>query len=197
MTAPREAFGKDYAASVKDFGKGTSSISYKTPLPNVVGGISLGNRFLDRKLGVVLAGSYQSLYKGTNSVFFTDNMNYTESAVRVTSRKDREYSERQVRYGAHAKMDYRFNENHKLEWYNAFIGTRNAQVRETVSTDFSLNYAPEKGNLQQGLETRSMLTKQQIFASTLQGQHTLTERFSLDWSAVYSDAKNRRRTGLI
>ncbi|WP_455633325.1 carboxypeptidase-like regulatory domain-containing protein, partial [Parabacteroides sp.] len=48
MTAPREAFGKDYAASIKDFGKGTSSISYKTPLPNVVGGVSLGNRFFDR-----------------------------------------------------------------------------------------------------------------------------------------------------
>lgn len=191
MTAPREAFGADYAASIKDFGKGTSSISYKTPLPNLVGGVSLGNRFFDRKFGVMLAGSYQSLYKGTNSVFFSDNMNYTENTVRVTSRKDRTYSEQQTQYGVHAKMDYRFDERHKLEWYNAFIGMRNAQVRETVSTDFSLNYAPEKGNLQQGLETRSMLTRQQIFASTLQGQHTLTERFSLDWSAVYSDAKNK------
>lgn len=191
MTAPREAFGTDYSASINDFGKGTSSISYKTPLPNMVGGISLGNRFFDHKFGVVVAGSYQSLNKGTNSLFFSDNMNYTESTVRVTSRKDREYSEQQAQYGVHAKMDYRFNERHKLEWYNAFIGMRNTQVREMVSTDFSLNYAPEKGNLQQGLETRSMLTKQRIFASTLQGQHTLTERFSLDWSAVYSDAKNK------
>lgn len=191
MKAPREQFGSDYSASMNDFGKGTSTISYKIPLPNWVGGVSVGNRFFDNRLGAIVAGSFQSIYKGTNSVFFSDNMNYTESTVRVTSRKDREYSEQQTQYGLHAKLDYRLNEKHKLEWYNAFIGMRNAQVRETVSTDFSLNYAPEKGNLQQSLETRSLLTKQQIFASTLQGLHTLTDKFSFDWSAVYSDAKNK------
>lgn len=191
MTAPREQYGADYSATMNDFGKGTSTLSYKTPLPNIVGGLSIGDRFFDNRFGVIVAGSYQSIYKGTNSLFFSDNMNQTESTVRVTSRKDREYSEQQVQYGAHAKMDYRFNEHHKLEWYNAFIGMRNAQVRETVSTDLSLYYDPEKGNLQQTLETRSMLTKQQIFASTLQGKHTLTDRFMLDWSGVYSDARNK------
>lgn len=191
MKAPREAYGADYSANIQDFGKGTSTISYKIPMPNVVGGLSVGNRFLDNRLGVMLAGSYQSIYKGTNSTFFSDNMNYTENTVRVTSRKDREYSEQQMQYGIHAKLDYRLNENHKLEWYNAFIGMRNSQVRETVSTDLALNYAPEIGNLQQGLETRSMLTRQEIFASTLQGSHTLSERFSMDWSAVYSNAANK------
>lgn len=190
MTSPRETFGPDYSAGIQDFGKGTSTITYKTPMPNMVGGISLGNRFLENRFGVMVAGSYQSIYKGTNSTFFADNMNFTENTVRVTSRKDREYSEQQMQYGVHAKLDYRFNENHKLEWYNAFIGMRNSQVRETVSTDLALNYAPEKGNLQQGLETRSMLTRQEIFASTLQGLHTLQKGFSLDWSAVYSDANN-------
>lgn len=192
MTAPREQFGKDYSAKIGDFGKGTSTISYKAPLPNLVGGLSVGNRFLNRKLGVILAGSYQNRYRGTNSLFFADNMNQTENSVRLTSQKNREYSEQQMQYGMHAKMDYRFDQKHKLEWYNAFIGTENSQVRESVSTDLSLNYAPEKGNVQQGIETRSRLIKQQIFASTLQGLHELTNQFDLDWSAVYSDAKNKR-----
>lgn len=192
MTAPREQFGKDYSAKVGNFGKGTSTISYKAPLPNLVGGLSVGNRFLNRKLGVILAGSYQNRYRGTNSLFFADNMNQTENSVRLTSQKNREYSEQQMQYGMHAKMDYRFDQKHKLEWYNAFIGTENSQVRESVSTDLSLNYAPEKGNVQQGIETRSRLIKQQIFASTLQGLHELTNQFDLDWSAVYSDAKNKR-----
>lgn len=192
MTAPREQFGKDYSAKIGDFGKGMSTISYKAPLPNLVGGLSVGNRFLNRKLGVILAGSYQNRYRGTNSLFFADNMNQTENSVRLTSQKNREYSEQQMQYGMHAKMDYRFDQKHKLEWYNAFIGTENSQVRESVSTDLSLNYAPEKGNVQQGIETRSRLIKQQIFASTLQGLHELTNQFDLDWSAVYSDAKNKR-----
>ena len=67
----------------------------------------------------------------------------------------------------------------------------NSQVRETMSTDLTLNFSPEKGNYQQSIETRSMLTQQQIFASTLQGQHILNDCFSFDWSAVYSDAKNK------
>lgn len=190
MESPREQYGSDYSASVSDFGKGTSTISYKTPMPNIVGGLSIGNRFFDGKFGVIVAGSYQSLYKGTESTFFEDNMNQTETTVRVTTQKDRTYSEQQVQYGVHAKMDYRINERHKLEWYNAYIGMRNTQVRETVSTDLSLNYDPENGSVQQELETRSMLTKQHIFASTLQGKHTLSDHFSFDWSGVYSDARN-------
>lgn len=190
MTSPREQFGPTYSASMNDFGKGTSTISYKTPMPNLVGGLSVGNRWFDNKLGVILAGSYQSLYKATNSVFFSDNMPQTETTVRVTSRKDREYSEHQTQYGAHAKLDYRFNDNHRLEWYNALIGMDNMQVRESKSTDLTLNYSPEKGNYQQVLETRSMLTKQQIFATTLQGNHRLDKQFSFDWSGVYSKAHN-------
>lgn len=190
--APREAFGTDYSAKISDFGKGTSTIAYKTPLPNLVGGLSVGNRFFDRKFGLMLAGSFQNRYKGVESLFFTDNMNQTESTVRLTNRKDRKYSEEQMQYGVHAKMDYRFNDNHKIEWYNAYIGMQNSQVRESVSTNLSLAYAPEKGNMLQGLETRSRLVRQQIFATTLQGMHTLTEPFFLDWSAVYSDARNKR-----
>lgn len=190
--APREAFGADYSAKVTDFGKGTSTIAYKTPLPNLVGGLSVGNRFFDRRFGIVLAGSYQNRYKGVESLFFTDNMNQTESTVRLTKQKNRNYSEEQMQYGIHAKMDYRFDDNHKLEWYNAYIGTRNSQVRESVDTDLSLGYAPEKGNVLQSLETRSRFIKQQIFATTLQGLHTLSEQFFMDWSAVYSDAKNKR-----
>ena len=190
MTSPREQYGSDYSATMSDFGKGTSTISSKKPFPNIVGGLSIGNRFFNNKFGIIIAGSYQSTYKGTESTFFSDNMIQTESTVRLTTQKDRTYSEQQVQYGVHAKMDYRINENHKLEWYNAYIGMRNAQVRETVATDLALNYNPEKGNSQQEIETRSMLTKQHIFASTLQGKHTLSDHFSLDWSAVYSDARN-------
>ncbi|MGM9759793.1 MAG: TonB-dependent receptor domain-containing protein [Parabacteroides sp.] len=189
-TAPREQYGDTYKATLADFPQGTTTLSYKRPMPNMTGGLSIGNRFLDNRLGVMLAGSYQNLYKGSSSLFFSDQMNQTESTVRVTSRKDRTYSEQQSQYGVHAKLDFRFNPQHKLEWYNAFIGMQNRQVRETVDTDFSLNYNPDKGNLQQELETRSRYVEQQIFASTLQGEHALNSVLHLDWSGVFSKAKN-------
>ncbi|MEG1617490.1 MAG: TonB-dependent receptor [Bacteroidales bacterium] len=191
-TAPRYQYGTDYKATVDDFAKGTSKIATSRALPNVVGGFMYGDRLLNEKLGVVVAGSFQNLYKGNNSLFYTDVMNQTESAVRLSTMKKREYSENQMQYGLHAKLDYQLNENHKLEWYNAFIGNKNEQLRNTTATNLSLNYAPDKGNVLDNLEIRSRLTSQQIFASTLQGEHHLSKVWKADWSAVYSHAGNDR-----
>jgi len=51
-------------------------------------------------------------------------------------------------------------------------------------------YDPVLGNATLGYSTRSRLTKQQILNSTLQGKHQLTDKFGLQWSAVYSKATN-------
>jgi hypothetical protein len=51
-------------------------------------------------------------------------------------------------------------------------------------------FDPVLGNATLGYETRSRLTKQKIYNSTLQGTHQLTPALGLTWSAVYSLATN-------
>lgn len=191
-TSPREINGEKYQASINDLSQNGSKNDIIQPMPNLVGGIAVGNRFLNQKLGVIFAGSFQNQYKGNNSLFFTDNMNQTESTVRLSSMKRRGYSDRFMQYGAHLKLDYKLSANHHIRWYNAFIGNETQQVRNSTDTNLSLNYHPEAGNSLDNIEIRTRYGKQSIFVSTLQGDNKLTDRFTADWSLVYSKAKNER-----
>lgn len=191
-TAPYEQFGNTYAATMSDFGNALNAPVNYQPLPNVIAGLSLGNRMFSNKFGFIVAANYQNLNKGTNSTFFEDEMVQTESTLRLTSVKERFYSENQAQYGIHAKFDYVFSKKHKLECYNFLVANNNTQVRQSNSSNFKLFYEPEKGNLDLSYQTRLRTTNQQIFASTLQGDHSINERLNLNWSAIYSSAGLQR-----
>lgn len=190
--APYEQHGSSYSATMKDFGNGLNAVTKNQPLPNVVAGLSVGDRILDKKLGYIFAANFQNIYKGTNSTFFEDEMVQTESTLRLTSVKDRTYSESQLQYGIHAKFDYTFSDNHKLELYNFWLSNENYQVRQSTSTNFKLSYEPEKGTVDLSYQTRMRNTEQQILASMLQGEHFLFEKLSLNWTGVYSRATYSR-----
>lgn len=189
--SPYEINGKDYKAVVADFPKGMVDYTAKHPAPNVVGGLSIGNRYFDNKLGVLLAGSYQNNYRGSNSTFYNSAVVATDKTGAIMNKDERQYSERQTRYGAHAKLDYAFNKNHKLSLYNAYVNLGSMQLRDSRSVDFTSGYEPEKGNAKLNYATRTRFTGQQIYNSTLQGNHQLVpEKLKVQWSAVYSSAKN-------
>ncbi|WP_310586725.1 TonB-dependent receptor domain-containing protein [Telluribacter sp. SYSU D00476] len=189
--SPYERFGNQYSATPKDFSKAAVTYRSQSPLPNLVGGLSIGNQFLNHKLGVLVAGSFQNTYRGSNSLFFDFETVDTLRGVTLNRMRDREFSEQQRRYGLHAKADYRFNARHRLEWYNAYLNLTNIQVRDQKTTQLTIGgYDPQLGNATLGYSTRSRLTRQQIHNSTLQGRHQLLDALQLRWSAVYSLATN-------
>ncbi|WP_337042788.1 TonB-dependent receptor [Emticicia sp. 17c] len=191
-SSPYEQFGKDYNATPQNFPKAPLQYKSERPLPNLIGGFSIGNRFLHKRLGAVIAGSFQNTYRGSNSLFYSSTVYDTERTSRITSRADRQYSEQQGRYGLHTKLDFKINNSNKLQWYNAFLYLSNQQVRDTKKTEYSSGgYDPVLGNAGLSFSTRSRLTIQQIFNSTLQGNHTLLDNLRLNWSAVYSLATNK------
>ncbi|WP_138484747.1 TonB-dependent receptor [Dyadobacter bucti] len=189
--SPYETNGNQYNATPSDFTKPAVDYTSKSPLPNLLGSLAIGNRYLNNKLGVLLAGSYQNTFRGSNSLFFDSQTVDTLRGETLTKMNERQYSEQQTRYGLHAKMDYRINEKHKIQFYNAFMSLTNVQVRDVKSTQLTIGgYDPALGNATLDYTTRSRLTKQQIFNSTLQGKHQLTGKFAVQWSAVYSKATN-------
>jgi len=189
--APYEQYGNSYSAKMSDLGNGVNAVSKISAFPNGIAGLSIGNRLFDKKFGFIIAGNYKSVNKGTNSTFFEDEMLQTEGNVRITSMKERDYSEHQSQFGLHSKFDYKINKNNKLELYNAFINMSNEQVRQSTSTNFKLNYEPDKGNGDFSYQTRLRLTNQQIFNSTLQGEHLLFNAINVNWSIVYSNAQKK------
>jgi outer membrane receptor protein involved in Fe transport len=191
-TAPYEKYGKDYAATMSDFGNAMTAPSHSKALPNVVAGFSIGNRLLNQKLGFIVAANFQNQNKGTITDYFDDEMLQTESSMRLTSIKKRIYSENQKQYGIHAKLDYTLSAGNKIEWYNFLVYNDNAQVRESNSTNFKLSYDPDHGTMDESYQTRLRSTQQYILASTLQGEHELNKRLSLNWTVLYSGAMLKR-----
>lgn len=56
--APYENFDPSYKATTDDFLNGPTRItSHQAPAPNFIGGLSVGNRFWNNRLGIMLAGS--------------------------------------------------------------------------------------------------------------------------------------------
>lgn len=189
--SPYEAYGKTYSATIQDFAKGFLDTKSASPMPNIVAGLSAGNRYMHNRLGVILAGSFQNTFRGSNSDFYNSTVYDTETTSRITSLAQRNYSEQQQRLGLHAKLDFALNSRTKLQWYNAFMNLQNWQVRQTKTTDFSSGgYDPVAGNAGLGFSTRLRYTRQSIFNSTLQAKHQLATNLSVNWSAVYSLATN-------
>jgi len=189
--SPYELNGKSYNATQNDFTKGTLDYKYKSPSPNLIGSLSLSQRFLENKLGVVLAGSYQNTYRGSNSTFYNSAVSGIDEYAVITSKSYRQFSEQQQRTGLHGKVDYIFNKNHQLSLYNVYVKLRNDQLRDAVTTTYNGEYKPEIGNAELVYNTRSRVTEQQIYNSTLHGDHKFfDDKFKVQWSAVYSSAKN-------
>jgi TonB-dependent receptor len=189
--SPYELNGRNYNAKSSDFSTGTIDFKAKQAAPNLVGGLSIGQRFLNNKLGIIVAGSIQNTYRGTNSTFFNSTIDGTDKVSKITSMDYRQYSEQQKRYGLHGKIDYRFNANNQISLVNSYVNLTNIQIRDVVSTNFSSGYVPATNSAQLTYATRARLSEQQIYNSTLHGEHNvLPGKLKINWSAVYSSAKN-------
>lgn len=189
--SPYELHGRTYNATQADFYNGTLDYKTKNPAPNLIGSLSIGQRFLDGKLGVIVAGSYQNTYRGSNSTFYNSAVNGTDQYAVITNKDYRQYSEQQTRLGLHGKVDYIFDEHNKLSLYNFYVNLKNKQLRDGVSTTYNGVYDPANGNAELVYNTRSRLTQQEIYNSTLHGEHKLlNDKFKVQWSAVYASARN-------
>lgn len=162
--SPYEAFGKDYKAQMSDFKNGPVQLkSLSLPAPNFIGGLSIGNRFCNDRLGVMLAGSVQNVFRGTERTYNSVKMASGEQAMYIYSLQHRYYSIHDLTAGAHAKIDLTLP-GHKLEWYNMYVRTNSKGIRynNSVNTEYI-----GADSYTQDDEVRSLSTTQSIFATNL------------------------------
>ena len=151
--------------------------------PNLLANLALGNRYMDGRLGVIVAGSYQNTYRGANRTEFgvSDNT-FGNPNPRITRYQERLYSSRQERGGVHAKVDFELDERNRFKWYNMFVNLQNDESR-TIWEDGLRDAGPER-TLE--YNWRGQINRQRIYNSTLQGEHLLSRKVKADWSLVYS-----------
>ena len=171
--SPSERYGLEYPVQIKDFTTKNLHLRSGQAVPNLTGGFSWGNRILDNRVGIMLAGSYSNACRGNNSDLYN-------SVIEPDGNQDitkRNFSNRQTRIGLHAKLDVVVASGHKIVWYNAFMDFQTAQVREAFS--------------QQTQTLRLRWNHQNLFNSTIKGVHdVLGKSLQLDWSLNYGRAFN-------
>lgn len=190
--SPYERNSKGYSAVPSDFPTRNLVLENKQLPLNSFGNLTVSNRFFKKKLGWILSGSFQNTYQGLSSLYFEDDLSRDGKNLPIlTSMEERIYSERKTNYGVHSKMDYRINASHQILLYTAYLSMDNIQVREVQDTDLSVSYDPETGNVNRSHSSRLRYNNQNLLNATLQGVHQLTDNLSLNWSGVYSVAKNQ------
>lgn len=185
--SPYEVNGPDYKATTSDFASGPTQISrHSMPAPNFVGGLSIGNRFWKDRIGVMLAGSIQNTFRGTERTYNSVKMASGEQAMYIYSLQHRYYSIHDLTAGVHAKVDLQLD-NNKFEWYNMYVRTNSKGVRynNSVNTEYI-----SSDSYTQDDETRSLSQTQSIFATHIKGTHHLTKDFTVDWAGLFSQAKS-------
>ena len=185
-TSPYEAHGADYKATIADFSNGPTQITkHSLPAPNFIGGLSIGNRFWKDRIGVMLAGSVQNIFRGTERTYNSVKMASGEQAMYIYSLQHRYYSIHDLTAGFHAKVDLQLD-NNKLEWYNMYVRTNSKGVRynNSINTEYI-----SSDTYTQDDETRSLSQTQSVFATHLKGTHHLTPSFTVDWAGIFSQAK--------
>lgn len=188
--SPRIANGNNYLATIDDFQLKNVDFKDVQPLPNQVLGLSIGNRFLKNKLGVLVAGSYQNTFRGANSMFMSTFVDQSTNTPYYEIVQVRKFSAQQVRAGGHAKFDYRFNSKHKLDLYASAIALNDFETRSRIDTILKIGRGQGPGTGRIELRERSRQQYQKIYNSTLQGTHELLPKLKANWSAVYSLATN-------
>ena len=183
-----ETFGPNYKASASDFAAGPTRIAaHSMPAPNFSTGVAAGDRFWDKRLGVMVAASMQNNFRGTERTYNTMDMASGEQAMFVKALQHRYYSIHDLTSGLHAKLDLQLGDN-KIEWYNMFIRqrSRNTRLTSSVTTEYitATDYT-------QNDETRSFEQTQTVLATHLKGTHHLGERFTIDWAGIFSEAREK------
>jgi outer membrane receptor protein involved in Fe transport len=190
--SPAEIQGNGYAANpITDFPVGNLHYSNNSAPVNSTLGMTIGNRFLNKKLGVILSASYQNFYKGSTSQrLIPDAQPLTAPAANTPSFSDayvRQYNTHTNRIGLQNKIDYVFNSRNTISLFNLYLRQNDYESRYTPDTTVGLNSSATQSQL--SIENRSTWQIQDIYNATLHGEHQLSSKLVFDWSGVYSIAK--------
>jgi TonB-dependent receptor len=168
--------------------------------PNVNASLTIGNRYLNRKLGILFSGSYQNLYQGDNSfsVLQTNTVgppignSQQNQETAFQSAYNRQYSVHLQRLGSIASIDYKFDQNNSINLFATYLVLNQYRVRQTEQDTYGgYTYQGYRStfSVDNLTETRSDL--QNIYNLTLSGKHKISSPFSLDWTVASSQATHK------
>jgi hypothetical protein len=182
--APSEIHGNSYVSHVSDYS--IDQLKYHTvnlPLSSTYG-LTLGNRFFKKKLGVLVAGSLQHMYRSHTGIFYViSGQPNPGNIVSNDGIENRSYSSLQSRAGLHVNLDYNLGPKTKFHLYNIFAQLEETQhrYREEIRTTAVGDYSTHD---------RSMFQRQRVNSTTLRIDQAIGKIISMNLSLNNSFATN-------
>ncbi len=182
-------------------GMGLNAVSGKTEKEL---GFTWGDRFLNKRLGVMLAASYQYNPGGSDNTEFTYDVD-DNNKVYLDKAEVRQYYVTRQRQSYSLAADYQFNPDHKIA-FRAMYNRRNDWENRYRITYKKLGEKPSKQSMV--LQTKAgstdnhsaRLELQQTMDFALEGEHHFGN-LKVDWAGTYSrateDRPNERYMGVV
>jgi len=196
-----DRYGAAYIAQPNDFSKTNLDFNSVTPLPTGTAGITYGKRFMNKKLGLLIADNFQNQYYGTNSVVNRAVPDNYKNEPSISDVAIRTISTQQLNNGLTLHLDYNINDRNKIILTNVLLNSYLAQSREIIDTALKGGNGgrtiPGTGPITYNY--LSITNHQLIENMKLEGKHILSSHFLFDWAGVYSYAtkKTPDRASLI
>jgi outer membrane receptor protein involved in Fe transport len=189
--SPSGRFGSNYSAQPGDFARTNLDFQPKTALPSAIVGLTYGRRFLDGKLGIMIADNFQNQYYGTNAqnnpVVPNPQNNFKPG---ITDVANLDYSNQQLNNGLALHIDYKLNDRNKLTLSNVMLYSYLAQARLSIDTSIvggnGGRIGPGTGSIVN--DDRSLTQHEFLENMKLEGKHILSKHFQFDWAGVYSQS---------
>jgi len=197
--SPAEILGNGVYAPVSSFPYNNLVTGAKRTPINSNFSLTIGDRFLNKKLGVIFSGTYQNTYAGNNTSVLVQNAtlgpaagpNATMTQV-FPDYQTRKYSSLTNRLGLISTIDYKFNANNTVSLFGTYLQLNEDRVR--LTNDILLgnySYNGYIGGFQNNNQTQTRQDLQSIYSLILHGNNKLASFFTTDWSLVYSQAKQQ------
>ena len=185
--SPRALNGDSYIAKPSDFPSGTWIPKQVSFLPGEYLSASVGDRFLDDKLGIVAAGSFQNSFRGASTLFWLTDVNQTTNTPILTNFQFRNYSTLQTRTGGLTNIDYRADEDNTLQLFGMYASLSKMEMREMFDTLNGKGSWPKNDDVTHSY--RSTNENQGIGNVTLSGVDKIFGKdLEADWHLAYSTA---------
>jgi len=173
-------------------GTGYNQVSGKMPV-NL--GWTYGDRFFDKKLGLMLSASYQNNPLGSDNTEFEYDVD-DDGNVYLEKAQVRQYYITRERQSYSISSDFKFSPRHKISFKGIYNRRGDYENRYRLYYK-KLNASPDKQSLvlqtKGGSESNdySRLELQQTMDFTLDGEHTFG-KLKMDWAGSFSRATEDR-----
>ena len=147
------------------------------------GSISLENRFLNNRLGVIVSGSMQKANRSSQGYTAEWKDEVSVNDFRVTKLNITDNIENRKRYNANTTIDYKYNNGSIL--FSSNFG-------ETDRTEFRRRRRYRVADSYQEHDFRERRSSNYVFLNRLSGKHQFGGILDFDWAASYSQTRNER-----